>query len=284
MVMSASSMAPNGTGAQNPVLHPNPCSMNITIVEHGTFGLRLARALSGHHRVHLLRSQESTPDELPADIGPTVACGQTGERSTGLVVTDAISTAFIKADHVIFTPPVEYGGGHHRYNELLCEVILQDALTFNATASFALQTLVSPGFSDRLSHEFRLPRLVHAHMREPLPQDTYRHADRGQIVIGGPADAANAHAALLRQAFGDRFRSLQVQRPESEAVAVLAAQLDLSVPSAVRQTTVYARQHGLNARVLIECLGLLKPVSGSFAASSGATEPAPLGARTRLAF
>ena len=250
--------------------------MNITIVEHGALGLRMARAFSRHHRVCLLRSQESMPGEPPVDPASMVACGRPGDRSTGLVVTDATNTAFQHADHIIFTPPIEFGGGHLRYNELICEVTLQDALTYNATASFALQTLVTPGFSDRLSREFRLPRLVHAHMAAPSAHNTHSHADQGQIVIGGPLDAANAHARLLRQAFGDHFRCLQVHRPESEAVAVLAVQLDPSIPSAIRQAAVYARQHGLSARILIECLGLLKSVSGSVAASSGATEPASM--------
>lgn len=255
--------------------------MNITIVEHGAFGMRLARALSQRHRVHLLRSQESPPNELPVDLASTVAREPHGDRSTGLVVTDETNIAFRHADHIVFTPPVEYGGGHQRYNDLLCEVTLQDALTYNATATVALQTLVTPGFSDRLSREFRLPRIVHVHMAEPGTRGPTGHADRGQIVIGGPADAANAHAMLLRQAFGDHFRSLLVERTESEAVAVLAAQLDLSTPLAIRQTTAYARQHRLNARVLIEGLGLLTPVSGSTSVSKGTTEPAPLNARAQ---
>ena len=42
--------------------------MNITIVEHGSLGLCLARNLSRYHRVHLLRSQESALDEPLAEL------------------------------------------------------------------------------------------------------------------------------------------------------------------------------------------------------------------------
>lgn len=257
--------------------------MQITIVEHGPPGMRLAKALSRHHRVHLVRSQESAPNEPLAELdGVEVHQGylEAPECTAGLWVTDANNIAFAYADHIIFTPPVEYGGQHQRYNALVCETTLLDALSYNATASIALQTLVPPGFTDRLSNKLGLSRLIHAFLDLPSMRS---NTDRGRLVLGGPAQAATDHAALLRQALGDRFRNILVERTESETVTLLAAQLDLSSPSSIRSVIEHAQQHDLNARVLIECLGLLRPLKGTAGAHPGTTQPAPLDDRIRQA-
>lgn len=254
--------------------------MNITIVEHGSLGLCLARNLSRYHRVHLLRSQESALDEPLAELdGVLTPVDQQGLQNdeTGLVVTDATNIAFAHADHIIITPPVEYGGRHERYNALLCEATLQEVLTYNATANIALQTLVPLGFSDRISREFSVPRLVHAFLSPPAQSPALSRADHGRLVLGGPASIATDHASLLRQAVGEHFRDILVDRSLSESVALLAAQIDTSSPHAIRQVLAHAQRHGLNGRVLIECLGLLIPVRGASESSAGIIYAAPHG-------
>lgn len=261
-------------------------TMNITIVEHGPLGLRMARALSRNHRVHLLRSQESAPNEPLAELDGAVThvpALDLQAHPNGLIVTDAINTAFTFAEHIIITPPIEYGGRHKRYNAILCEATLLDALNYNTTASVAVQTLVPPGFCDRLARQFGVSPLVHAFLSPPAQTAARSSTDRGQLVLGGPGTTAADHAALLRQAFGDRFRDILVDRSVSETVALLAAQLDLTSPQAIRHVLEHAQQHSLNARVLIECLGLLRPLKGAADASAGATQPAPLGGQARRA-
>ena len=127
----------------------------------------------------------------------------------GLIVTDAINTAFTFAEHIIITPPIEYGGRHKRYNAILCEATLLDALTYNTTASVAVQTLVPPGFCDRLARQFGVAPLIHAFLSPPAQTAARSSTDRGQLVLALPAIGPSAAldtrwdgplAALLRQA------------------------------------------------------------------------------------
>ncbi len=242
--------------------------MNITIVERGSLGLQLARALSLRHFVYLLRNREDSTDdtsEVSANRTSTDMARAVHPPANGLVVTDAIDLAFSYADHIIVTPPIEYDGVHARYNALLCEATLQDVLMHNATASVALQTLVPPGFSDRVAREFGARRLLHVFMTpDSVVYDSLGAGNR-LVVIGGPQPEAVFHTTLLQQAQGAPLSTVLVDRKTSECAALIANQLDLASPDAIERVTENAEQYGLDAGVMVECLGLrsLKPNEGT---------------------
>ena len=251
--------------------------MQITIVEHGELGSRLARALALEHRVHLLLSQEPTREAegIDSTLQEEAALDRCLTHSTGLTVTDSIPEAVRHADHIIFTSPVEYGGLHERYNALICEATVADAVTYNATATIAIHTLVPPGFSDRLAREYGLHRTVHASLMHGV-----NSARGSRLTLGGPSPEARAHAKILQRALGGQYRGHMISRKESEAVALLAAKLDLAAPNAIQRVAQYAHQLGLNHRVLVRCLGLMAAVSTSARNNQGHTRPSPLNGLT----
>lgn len=180
--------------------------MKIAVAGLGYVGLSLAVLLAQHNEVHTLDVVPEKVDMLnrfespirDEEIERFLEEAKAGERRLGLLATCDVSKAYSGAEYVVVATPTNYDPARNYFDTSSVEAAIDAVRVANPDAWIVIKSTVPVGYTERLRAERKGARIIFSPEFLREGHALYDNLHPSRIVVGAPADDAEARAAAER--------------------------------------------------------------------------------------
>ena len=232
----------------------------IVVVGMGYVGMSNAILLAQHNYVHAIDSDKARLSEIEEGRSPVEDSDMSHYLRTkqlNLSVSERDEQALQKADYVIIATPTNYNPETNGFDTSNVDSVIQNVLACNTDALIVIKSTVPVGYTLQARAKYNTPNIVFSPEFLREGKALYDNLNPSRIVVGEESARAQEFALLLQQgATKENVEVLLTGSTEAEAIKLFANTYLAMRVAYYNELDSYAESNGLNAKQIVEGIGL----------------------------